>query len=353
MTENALIISGADESAPAPVAPFGEPLGAPQNEAQHAELVGAAHFLDKADARYPETQMVAEEIYNLIGGNPFQVDGSSGPMRDESGRFVSPLAPGAVPHQAMERERVRRKAAEVRARELEVAHAKIEERLSTLNQLMQAAGLDPAAPQRQQHDQRQQQQSSSDGFVDPEIDVFAAVAQLQQQNSRLQAERDEQVFLENAKSDMLKFAKLAPDFFAGVEHLVQSRDRELEIMGMTDKQQRIRQIAREEKELMQQAFAEGQSPAERLYALARQRGFGGGRQGQPQVRPNYDAQSVAQIQRTQQGQQASVSLSGAGGTGGAGLSVQQIADMPEDEFNALINKMGGLGSPSVRRAFGG
>ena len=311
--------------------------------------------------------MAAAEIFNLLGENhPFSTnvqrgegnfdpygDAPAGPVRGPDGRF----APGSgkyVPHQAMERERVRRKAAEAKAQELEVRHARAEEKLSTLNQLMQAAGLDPASqPQRQQHDQRQQQPSGSDGFVDPEIDVFAAVAQLQQQNSRLQAEREEQRFLETARADMVQFTKQTPDFFDGVQHLVQSRDRELQTMGMADKQQRIRQIAIEEKVLMQQAFAENRSAAAVLYELASQRGFTGGRQPRPRPNVQYDPKIVDQIQQTQRGQAASGTLSNAGGSGGAGLTVQQIADMPEEQFDALIRKMGGIGSDSVRRAFGG
>ena len=109
----------------------------------------------------------------------------------------------------------------------------------------------------------------------------------------------------------------------------------------------------EEKHLMGQAFAEGKSPSALLYELARQRGFTGGRQPQPRPNIAYDPKIVEQLQQTQRGQQAGATLSGVGGAPGQGLSVDQIANMCEHDFDRLIEKMGGLHSGTVRRAFGG
>ena len=139
---------------------------------------------------------------------------------------------------------------------------------------------------------------------------------------------------------MIQFVERTPDFFDGVKHLVQSRDRELQTMGMSDKQQRITQIAKEEKILMQQAFAENRSAAAVLYELARQRGFAGGRQPQ--------APQVPQPSRCSASRLASMPRRAF-----RALAAQQLADMPEDQFAELIKRMGGISSPAVQRAFGG
>ena len=355
----AIFVPTPTEAAPAPAldrVTYDSPLPRPQNDHQMAEVVAAAQFLSDADSRLPETAETAREIFDLLGPeNPFRTsvergEGHWDPNDEDTGRDPrTGRFTQTVPHSAMHAERLRRKEAEAKARELETKVARAEERLGVLSELVKAAQTGQPQPQPGPHYHQIQ------GAVDPDIDVFSAVKQIQAETAKLKAERQEEKFLGTVKADIAQFVQQTPDFFDGLRHLVQSRDRELITMGMADQKQRVRQIASEERHLMQQALASGESPAKILYELAQQRGWRG--KGKPALpaapRPAYDPRAVEEIERMQQSRQASASLSGSGGSPGGGLSVAAIVDMPDHEFERLVEKLGGLRDPRIKAVFGG
>lgn len=349
MADAPAIFMDGSESAPAPApeaAPAGHDAG---SDHASAELVAAHHFVNNADTRDPQTAQIAAEINAMLNaGHPVDDDGGDGSFgidaeqpRDSTGKFVP-----RVPHQALHQERLRRKEAETKAHAVELQLAKAQERLDLLNELAYGP------PDRQQQQPQQRHDDSSD--VDPETDIFEAVRRLQKQNSK-QRESATYAQLNRAyQSDAVKFQKQNPDLMDAYAHLAASRDRELAIMGMADAEQRKRQVLHEEQTLVVSALQAGQSPAQMLYELAQAKGFrsrGNGAGDQQAFAP--DPRAVEQIQQVQRGKAAAASLSGAGGSPGAGLSIAQIAAMPDDQFERLIDKMGGLGDPRVKRAFGG
>ena len=350
----AIFVPTPTEAAPAPAPAldrvvYDSPLPRPQNDHELAEVVAAADFLSRADSRSLETLETANEIFALLGENqPFKTTLERGernwaPHAEETGRDpATGRFTAQVPHRALHQERERRKVAEARAAELEVATARAQERLSVLNELV------TAAQGSQSLDQPQHAPQPHNEF-DPDRDVFQSVKYLKQQLDQRDAKDREREYIESYKADIVKFVKQVPDFFQAHASLSKSRDTELQAMGWSNPAERAKQIAREERELTRNAIAEGKSPASIVYALARGRGYG--RQTAPQQQ--YAPETVAHIERMNRDRQASATLSGAGGAPGGGPSVSDIANMSEGDFDRLINKLGGLSDPRVRQAFGG
>lgn len=101
----------------------------------------------------------------------------------------------------------------------------------------------------------------------------------------------------------------------------------------------------EERGLVQQALQNRMSPAELIYGMAQDWGY---QKAAPVVVPPVvpaqagaaaGAPSVtAEIERIQKGQAASKSLSGAGGASAGAMTVEQLANMSEDEFAVYARK---------------
>lgn len=308
-----------------------------------AELSKIADALGAGAAGDPDISAAAHELNEMLGrgmtgedadfGGPDGVQ--RGAARDAAGRFV--------PHQAMHAERERRKAAETRAQELEVKTAKAEERLAVINQLLEA--------QTGAHHDNQEYQLDPNAEIDPEVDIFGAVKQLKQQNAQIKKQNEQKQLVDSYRHDAMNFMRKHPDLTQAYQHLEAARDRELQVLGFTDAAQRKQQIMLEEAQLVKTTLAQGRSAAETIYQMAQTRGY------QPRQTGSFtqlaDPAAMAQIQRIQQGREANASMSGHGGSPGQGLTIDQIVNMPDDQFGNLVNKLGGLKSPAIKRAFGG
>jgi hypothetical protein len=287
---------------------------------------------------------------------------AEGKMRDaKTGRYV--------PHQAMERERIRRKELEAALSEKEQMVARATERLAVLQEIVHnqeateakkaaaAAAPLPAEPEAE---------------IDADLDIFGAVKQLKARNAALEAQlKETQTQTSNQltelqtqqryRQDITSFAAQNPDFFDAYKFTTGMRRNELLAMGFTDERQIAGQIAAEEKALVYTNLNRNASPAAIIYGLAKAKGY----KGPPDapapalapvppspapvappaaaaapVIPQADPAAAEQIQRIANGQHAAATLSGSGSSGGAGLTVQQLADMPEDAFAQLVEKMG-------------
>jgi hypothetical protein len=85
------------------------------------------------------------------------------------------------------------------------------------------------------------------------------------------------------------------------------------------------------------AFQNRRSPAEMMHSLAKARGFKAPEKQQTsaQVDPMKKIENIANGQRT-----AGVSLTNAGGSSGEGLTREALANMSEEEFDAVGRKLG-------------
>jgi hypothetical protein len=269
-------------------------------------------------------------------GEEVVIVGADGKPRATNGRFV--------PHQALHKERERRKSVETELMTYRERTARADERLAVLNELMTKPEAPPA--------------SAAEQPIDPEVDPIGALKQLHARNQALEKQLQEstksveeresaRAMVSAYQNDAARFVQEKPEFRDAYVHLMTGRHRELEAMGMTDAAERNRFIANEERQLVASAFQSRRSPAQMLYSLAVARGFSYAPPAPAPAKPDHAAkiESIAKGQR-----QAGASLSAAGGTAGEGLTAAALADMSEEEFSAVAAK---LGKSKLRQLMGG
>lgn len=177
---------------------------------------------------------------------------------------------------------------------------------------------------------------------DPEADPVAALKALTGEFQRLKGETAEQArqrqqaeqqqamqreFLVRYQAAAAEFAQAKPDFMAAYSHLRADRAAELAAMGFAGPQaQHI--LEQEEFGIAAQAFQQGRNPAEVMYALAARRGYKAA-----EAKPEPKAPDLATIAK---GQQAAGTLSGSGSAAPPDLTLESVANMSTDEFEAWI-----------------
>lgn len=284
--------------------------------------------------------------------------------RDEAGRFApaereegaEPAQPPAegdrsrmVPHAALHAEREGRKADRA-----ELAAAKA--RLAQIDELRQRIAAPPAAAPA----------PVVPSVATPSVEGQAppaevpGLAHLQQQLDNLQRARDADVQHQNLaaidqhetqlitaevhRSDA-EFTARQPDYPMAVQHLVQSRARELQRYGHDAAS--IHQIIQDEAlELSKTAIQLGMSPAEMAYQVAQDRGWAGATT--TQAAPQNEASRM--LDAIAAGQKGSKSLGAmSGGAPASQIGADAIGQMTEAEFarlyetpegRALIDSMG-------------
>lgn len=182
--------------------------------------------------------------------------------------------------------------------------------------------------------------------------------QLGQFNQETAAGREQNQLLNRYRMDAQTFAQKQPDFVDAYKFLISSRDAELQAAGYNDPLERQRLIVADEQALAQRALEGRASPAERLYALAKARGYQEAKtNGTATPAPASSAPAPAapaqpsvtdEIARLQKGQEAAMSLSNVGGQRTNALSIQDLINMPEGEFRAFARK-----NPALLEAMAG
>ncbi len=157
----------------------------------------------------------------------------------------------------------------------------------------------------------------------------------QQEQQRQHAEAQQQ-FIGAYKASAEEFTSKTPEFKDAYKYLIQSRDQELATLGYMDPRQRHEMIVQDEAQIVALAMQNGANPAERLYEVAKMRGF-------KKAEPKNDAQKLDTIQR---GQQAAKSLGAVSGGAEGELTLTQIAEMSEDEIAKVDPE-------KLRKAMGG
>ena len=149
-------------------------------------------------------------------------------------------------------------------------------------------------------------------------------AQAQTVQQQQSVEKFKQVYANAAK----EYAQQQQDFPEAYHHLVSSRMEELQAMGYD--QQRAAQIAeRDEAQFVIKAFNDGVNPAERIYNLAKMRGYN----QQPQAKPEVDLDTI------EKGVKASRSVGSMKGSPPVGVTLEALADMSDEEFEKNFDKI--------------
>lgn len=258
-----------------------------------------------------------------------------------------------INHGAFHKERERRKQVEKDLAELKEKFARGDERMKIMQEL-QAKAEKPAETEKVDEDPE----------PDPEEDVFAYIKWQQREMGRLReantkttetfeetrqqadAATEQAQMVQSYERAATEYAKTEPKFFEAYQHLLDSRHRELEFLGYTDQNERAQILHNEEMTIARHALANRKNPAEIMHGLAKERGFA------PQV-PASDpepAKTDTQAAKTDEtavaaekseadklaelktAQEASMSLSSAGGAGVREMSMEALAEMSEEEF---------------------
>lgn len=259
-------------------------------------------------------------------------DQSSQVPRDEHGKFAprgQPNEEHARRREAQERDEWRKKAEETEAR-----FNTLNKRLEDMAALVK--GDDPNAPP-----------------ADPLAPVLEKIEgidkRLSEADQRVEEERIQHAVRSYADEDEARFRQQQPDFPNAVSHYIQSRVAEMKAFGVPE-EQAGQALAQEAQQLLLTAAQAGQSPAQIMYAMAQARGY------QPQQAPNPAAGQYATAQqdnvyRMPQQNAGGRSFGNGAGAAGNAMTLQQIAAMSEEDYNAF--RATPEGQRAIRRAQGG
>ena len=225
--------------------------------------------------------------------------------------------------------------------------------------------------------------AEADPEPDKEADLFGWLDWKGRQDTKrdkelsdLRAERQAEVEERNLatayEEDATAFVREEPNFGPAYQFLMNNRvfelaqyyfNKDLSEPGMKVTVDEIRKIqatiSAEERELVKQAIANDQRPAERMYKLAKARGYrpqapaadgaaaapANGKNGKAAAIPGSLAESPGvisvtdEIARIKAGTEASKSLSGGGGAPASPLTAKQLADMPQEEFDHMMETL--------------
>lgn len=200
--------------------------------------------------------------------------------------------------------------------------------------------------------QQEGPKADEDPEPDPNVDIFAHQAwvsrQIKKENERRAqheaqtAEQQRSAQLETQVSQYwhgsaAEFAKTTPDFTEAAGFLAKSRDKQLAAMASINPQLATEQgrnavINAELKNIVIACAQQGKSPAEAVYAMAKEWGYAG---KAPAPAENDPTKQVADLAAAVEGAK---SLGSIGGGRVAGTSAQSIADMSDKEFEVWSAK---------------
>lgn len=209
---------------------------------------------------------------------------------------------GFVPHQAMHAERVKRQEVEKRLADLE---AKLEES----SQEPPPAYVDPL--------------EDPDGFRKfTEYQQQQFQSRIEQQQQAIQRQQQEQAIYADVSKSETEFQAKTPDYPQAVQHLHDTRVRELQSMGYAP-QDVQRQIQQDVRGIYAAAKQIGMNPAELAYQRAMSLGYS-------KAAPKQDeAQKVEALAKAQD---ATSGVTSTGAPQEGRLTIEQLAKMSEDEI---------------------
>lgn len=304
----------------------------PVDENLTAEEQAQFDTMREADAQ-PEAEPAPESKQPAAVEEETKADGEPAIPAKEPRTQTVPLA-------ALQEERERRKESDNRAKLLE-------ERTNLI--LQRFATQQPQVPQQQQPQAptiptleqdpvghmvgTQQQLAANQNII-----AQAIQAQLQQQaqQQQIQAIHARAVAQEN------EFRATAPDYDEAVKFVMDKRNEQLAIAGISDPGERFRVIQHEGLQLAAMAQQQGRNPAAVVYEMAK--AFGHVKAAPAAAASAGDGVAASQqddgarLRQVQAGQEQGRSLGAVRGTAPAAVSVQRLLAMTEGEFAAALDK---------------
>lgn len=273
-----------------------------------ADIEFTAEETQALQAMQADTAPVTEEE---MAANPPEVKAEPAPAPQEKPAEAQAQPPeGYVPHGALHAEREKRKA--------------LEAEIEKLRKAQEAANVKPL--------------EVPDPILEPERFKQFQIEQIKAQQEaiqRMEQQRiQEQTYaqrMQTAAQLETQFAQATPDYGDAVKFLVESRERELSLMGHNPDM--VRQVlAQEANAIFDQGMAIGKNPAQIMYEFAKMRGWSG-QQATPSPATQPQAQQIEALARAQRN---TGSLATAGGPANTGeITVEQLSRMSESELRAM------------------
>jgi len=194
---------------------------------------------------------------------------------------------------------------------------KLEERLNRLQQVVTKPEDQPKAP---------------DWDTAP-LDAGKALAKDMQEVRQILQQRDHTENFRNAyAAQAQQFAAKQPDFGQAYQHFVSSIAGELNDAGWTDPAIIAQEVQRMEAAIASKAMQDGVNPAERIYAVAKRRGFAA-----PAANTNGATEEKV-VETLRKGQNAATSTAGAGGSPSTGMSLAKLLEMDDTDFAKVSDR---------------
>ncbi len=224
-----------------------------------------------------------------------------------------------VPHAALHEERKLRQARDAEVQQLREERARYDERLKILQERWQ--------PTEQQSNDPPDIDKDARGYVEW---IGRQTQAIQQQ----EAQRQQQTYVQQqvgelrgwASSQEAVFRQEAPDWDAAANFLKQNRIAEFRAMGTPDTEIQ-KSLDMDLLMIAQSSRQSGVNPAQRLYEIAKLRGY----------QPQQGNQAVEQAETIQRGQRMATAAPGGGGGVGA-VTADQLLAMSAEEFDAFSKK---------------
>ncbi|MGJ4928145.1 hypothetical protein ACQR1I_16555 [Bradyrhizobium sp. HKCCYLS2038] len=272
-------------------------------------------------------------------GNTSEQGSSSG--QESSGEGATKPAPTGgekrdhVPVAALQEERQRRRELDRQLREAREKLANFEGRFAVLDRV---TGKQPA-----------EQGQAEQGAPNPEEDIFGAVKAIQtrlegQEKAAKEAQAEQErhtKFVTDYRNDANRFEQTTPDFKAAYGFLLKSRADELRAIGYEDPKDLHAALTADEFAIAQRALAAGKSPAEMLYALAKQRGYqpDAAKKAAEEAARKAAEEAAQKLDAIERGQAANKSLNNTGGSSGADdMTVERLLSMPMSDYTTWVEK---------------
>lgn len=155
---------------------------------------------------------------------------------------------------------------------------------------------------------------------------------LQKQHQAVSQEQSNQQFVQSYMSAAQEYSKQVPDFSDAYKFMERSRIAEHLASGFTEKEA-SQLLQADEATIVQRAFREGVNPAERIYALAKARGYQ--KQNDQASNSNTSNPIMEKLDQIEKGISNSKSLGSGGGKAPSSsqLTLEKLAIMDDDEFD--------------------
>lgn len=157
---------------------------------------------------------------------------------------------------------------------------------------------------------------------------------LTQQQQQAENQRQYGEFVDRYAASAQAYKAENPEFAPAYNHLMQTRLDELIAMGY-NQAEAVNIRTQDEIAIAAKAYADGVNPGERLYALAKMRGFS---QAQPQAQAPI-ADAAQKLDQLEKGLNASKSLSNASGQATTELTLEALASMEDADFDKAWEKV--------------